>query len=781
MRIAAPICAALLLAATNFGAASPGGTLLPTEWHLSAPAGAVSATGTLPQGAALTADGAHLVVVEDGQAAAAVRIFDAKTLAFEHVVPMRGASGDPLPDSQGHGVWVSAAAQDALVHIDAASGIADGRIDLPHPFWAAAIARSPDGTQFAVSGELANEVVFVDVATSVVGTPIAVGHHPYGIAYSRDGKTVYVADWAQSSLDVIDVASQSTTRQIAVGKHPDHLLLSPDGTHLFVSEADDDTIGVVDLAKGSRVAGANAAPYGGRLFGASPSALALSRDGAHLFVTDSAANAVAVLDVTRETPHLIGALPAGWYPTAVVLDPGGATLDVVDGKGEGSRANPQFQPFSKTAHEDGYIAREEIGSVRRISIPDDAGLVRGLDTVRANAPPGVRAAVAGAMGPPAAGMLRYGGPLRHVIYVVKGNRTYDQVLGDVAGADGDPSLALFDAKVTPNEHAIARRFGVLDNTFADAEVSADGHNWSMAAFANDYLERNWPPSYGGRRDLYDFEDGSEGSIPHGGYLWDDALAAGRSVRNYGEFTTENALKPQPDIVSHMKGLAGVTDPRFPGFDLDYSDLDREAEWEREFRDFVRTGTLPQLEIVRLPNDHTSGTRPGKATPSAYVAQNDIAVGRLVDAVSHSRYWRDTAIFIVEDDAQNGPDHVDAQRMTAYVASAYAAGGVRHEHYSTAGIVRSIERILGLAPLSVYDATARPLSEAFVAQPDLRPYNALPAEIDLNAQNAKTAYRARESAAMDFRGEDRVPDRFLNDVVWHSVRGASATAPPYGAF
>jgi YVTN family beta-propeller protein len=761
--------------------AQPADTVLPTEWKLTPPADRVVATGTLPQGAALTADGAHLVVVEDGQAAAAVRIFNARTLAPERTVAMTGAVGDPLPDAKGSAVWVSTAADNTLVHLDAATGTIDRTIPLPKPFWAAAIVRSPDGKTLAASGELANRVVFIDLATGAVGREIPVGKHPYGLAYAPDGKTLYVADWAESKLDAIEVAAQSVRASIPVGKHPDHLLLSRDGARLFVSESDDDTVGVVDLATERRVTGANTAPYDGKFFGGSPSSLALSADGKRLYVADAAANAVAVLDVTGFTPHLVGALPVGWYPTAVVPETNGRALDVVDGKGESSRPNPQYQPYVRGTHQAGYVAHEEIGSVRRVPLPDDASLASGLGTVRANAGPELANAMAGTDNAPSDTVLRTNGPLKHVIYVIKENRTYDQVLGDIPGANGDPALTLFGANVTPNEHAIAERFGIFDNTFADAEVSADGHNWSVGAFANDYLERNWPPNYGGRRDLYDFEDEAEGSTPHSGYIWNAAKAAGVSLRNYGEFTSEVPNTTPLQIVSHMTDLAEFTDPRFPGFDLDVRDEDREAEWAREFAGYVRGNDLPQLEIVRLPNDHTSGTRPGKRTPIAYVAQNDVAVGRLVATVSHSPYWRDTAIFIVEDDAQNGPDHVDDQRMPVYVASAYSAGGVQHVHYSTAGIVRSIELILGLKPLSAYDAAAQPLYAAFKATADLRPYDALPARVNLDELNAAAAYRARDSAAADFKSEDRVPDAMLNDIVWHAVRGATATPPPYGAF
>jgi len=777
------VFSAALLAGTMvaLASASPTGTVLPTEWTVAPPPDRVVQTGTLPQGAAFTADGAHLVVVENGQAGAGVRILDAHTLALERTLALEGATGDPLADPTGGGFWVSAAAVDALVHVDAAGGTIDRTIQLPEPFWAAAIARSPDGKTLGVSGEFADAAVLIDLSSGSVSERIPVGRHPYGVAFAADGKTLYVANWAQAGVSAIDVASRRVRATIVVGKHPDHLLLSADGMRLFVSEADDDTIGVIDVASGVRVAGANAAPFDGQFYGASPSALALSANGKRLFVADAAANAIGVLDVTGVTPHLIGAIPAGRYPTALAFEPGGAALDVVNGKGESSHPNPEYAPYSHDTHK-GYVAAEEIGSVRRIPLPADDALARGLDDIVASAGPELRGTLSrGGAAAARDGVLRAHGPIHHVIYVIKENRTYDQVLGDVRGANGDPSLALFDATVTPNEHAIAERFGVLDNTYADAEVSAPGHNWSTAAFANDYVERNWPANYGGRRDLYDFEDGAEAARSHRGYLWDTALAAGISLRNYGEFTTELAMKPAPSIVSHMPGLADVTDPRFPGFDLGYSDLDREAEWAREFAGYVRDGNLPQLEIMRLPNDHTSGTSPGKLTPSAFNAQNDVAVGRLVDAVSHSPYWRDTAIFIVEDDAQNGPDHVDDQRMTAFVASPYAAGGVLHEHYSTAGILRSIELILGLAPLSVYDAAARPLYAAFHARADLRPFDAVPAKIDLNARNSYAAYRAADSLAADFSREDRVPDALLNDLIWHAVRGPAATPPPYGAF
>ncbi len=350
--------------------------------------------------------------------------------------------------------------------------------------------------------------------------------------------------------------------------------------------------------------------------------------------------------------------------------------------------------------------------------------------------------------------MRAGGPIRHVVYVIKENRSYDQVLGDVAGADGDPQLVLFGAKVTPNQHALARRFGVFDRFFENAHVSADGHNWSTAAFANDYLEKMWPPNYASRRAPVRLR-GRRRSV---------GTARGLSVGRRGGARHRAA---QLRRVRHRRpgrrrrrsrsfddALRARTDRGFATFDMNVRDVDRFAEWKREFDAYERTHTLPQLEIVRFPRDHTSGTRAGKPTPQAMVADNDLAVGRLVDAISHSPDWASTAIFVVEDDAQNGPDHVDEQRAPFWLISPYAAGGVQHAAYTQASVLRTIEILLGLPPMSAYDAGALPLTAAFRTKPLLQPFDALPAQVDLDAKNPRDAYRAGDSARLDFAAADR---------------------------
>ena len=761
-----------------------GSKWLPTEWSLSPPPDLVVATGTLPESVRPTADGAHLIVVEAGSGPVAIRILDPATLATQRQISMKGVYGQPLPDAQGTGFWIGTGGENTLVHIDAVSGSTDRTIELPKSFWPASPVASPDGKLLAVAGDLADTVAFADLASGKVTATVKAGHHPAGLAFSRDGRTLYVANWSGRTISVIDVPSNTALVPIAVGLHPEALLLSRDGTKLYVTESDDDAVAIVDLRRGKRVADINVSLYAGKMFGASPTAMALSLDGARLYVACSSANAIVALNLAASGigATVAGAIPTGWYPTALALDASGHALYVADGKGEGSRANPTFQPNGPRA---GYVATSMIGSIRRIPLPDAATLAGGVATVRANAGPFLRKAIADRAtllyGPastdPGRSIVAAGGPIKHVIYIIKENRSYDQVLGDLPGANGDPSLVLFGAEVTPNQHALARRFGIFDNTFADAEISPDGHNWSTAAFANDYLEKMWPQS---RRNVYDFEDGADASVAHNQFLWNSAVRAGVSFRDYGEFVTNPAQKGD-DVTTHMPDLIGRIDPKYQGYDLSYRDEDRESEWAREFALFVERGDLPALEIVRLPSDHTYGTRPGTRTPSAMVAENDLALGRIIDAVSHSRYWKETAIIAIEDDAQNGPDHVDDQRTTLYIASPYARGGVRHEHYSTAGVVRTIELILGLPPLSAYDAAARPMYAAFGREPDLRSYEVTPARIDLEAKNTATSYRARDSARLDFSKEDRVPAAIFNDILWHAVKGASATPPPYGAF
>lgn len=720
--------------------AAPVLTVLPNGWRLQPPPGAVAIVGTMPQGIALSPDQKTIAVVESGANPAALRLLDSKTLQTQKVIALAGAFGNPV--FSGSQIFVPGANTDAILAIDAASG---GVTSTPvgKGTWPAAIAIS--GTHRASANDLTKNV-------TLDGTQIAVGSHPEALLFSPSGAKLYVSVLGDNRIAVIDVRTHAVTN-IGVGLHPFALALSSDGSKLFVAETDDDAVGIIDTRAERRIANIQVgfSSGRGRGYGANPNALLVS--GNDLFVSLGGENAVALV----RNRHVVEYIPAGWYPTGLALGLDG-TLYVSNGKGERSPPNPQFDPRKRNSG--GYVASITVGSVR--AIPRSAYATLQTANALAGAAPLWRA--------PTRSILHAHGPIAHVIYIIKENRSYDQVLGDESKANGDPALVEFGRKITPNQHALAERFGMFDNAYADAQVSADGHNWTDAATANDYVERTWPPNYASpnRRPGFDAQNGVGPDVPHSGYLWDAAKRAGISYQDYGEDMTVNG--GPPFAVTDHPALAGHYDPVFVGWNLKYSDLLRLAEWKREFRAYELHHNLPQLEFVYFPNDHTAGSSHGYPTPQAFVATNDWAVGQLVDTVSHSQYWKSTAIFILEDDAQNGPDHVSAQRSTFYIASPYARSGVHHEHYSTVSFVRTIELLLGLPALSVKDATTQPLYAAFAQTPvNAKPFTMIHPKIDINAKNARAAYGSAISARMDFSRPDAVDSRVLNDILEHLTR------------
>jgi YVTN family beta-propeller protein len=731
-------------------------TLLPTQWRLSKPSGALAVVGTMPQGIATSPDGTVLAVVEGGFNPPALRILGANNLVVRATIPLTGAFGKPVWLDERH-VLVAGANTDALLDVDVQNGTVE-ELPVGKGTWPAAVALSRDHKVAASANDMTGTVTVGPLANFADAKTYAVGTHPSDVIFSRDGKKLYAASRGDSTVAVIDLASGQITK-IPVGKHPSALQTVEHGKELLVAESDDDSVGTIDLARNVRTGGVDVGLHDGRLSGAgaSPDAL-LERNGV-VFVTLAAENAIAVIHDGR----VMERIPTGWYPDGIAIG-SDETLYVTDGKGESDRANPQFNPFTK--HREGYVAASQDGSVRSIPLGVYSGGNAQGETaqVLANAMP--------TWTPPRASetVIRPDGPIKHVIYIIKENRTYDQVLGDLPKADGDPSLVWFGRQYTPNQHAIAERFGILDRAFTNSQVSADGHNWTDAAFAGDYVERFWPPNYGGRRKLYDFQSGKSPDVPHNGYLWDDAQRAGISFRDYGEDVdvTDTPGASATFQQGFMPGLTGHYDPKYIGWDLKTSDHDRFFEWDREFKQFVANDNMPRLEIVYFPNDHTAATKPGYLTPRAYVAQNDWAVGSLVDAVSHSKYWGSTAIFVLEDDSQNGPDHVSDQRSTMYVASPYAAGGVDHDHFTIAGVVHTIEILCGLQPMSIYDQTSLPLYSAFTTHPDLRPFNAVVPSVDMTAMNKPTDYGAKLSATFDFTHLGQVKPQDLNDIEAHNV-------------
>ncbi len=699
----------------------------------------------MPQGMAASPGGATIAVVESGYNPPTLGLYRVPDLTKVASIPLPGAFGRPLWIDADH-VLVPGANSDALLDVDVRSQQLV-RIALPKASYPVLVAANGDTLAVATDGDGAVRIGTLATLGSARGIPI--GAHPGGLAFAVDGKSVFATSRATSELVKIDVESGTTQRQ-TTALHPSSVAVG--GGKVYVAQSDADSVGIYDAGdlhnRANIFVGED--PARPHEIGASPNALIVAGDTE--FVSLGAANSVAILRNDR----LAGRMPAGWYPTDVL--PIGSSLYVLDGKGEGARPNPNYQMRSKDDRD--YIGAIEFGSLRAYDLP-----LRRAGAATAGSRQGSKG---WENAPPPNSIVRAGGPIAHVFFVLKENRSYDQVLGDVSAGNGDPSLAWFGRMVTPNEHAIAARFGLFDNAYTSGEVSAPGHMWASAAFANDYVERFWPPSYGGRRVVDDLSVGSGPRVPANGFVWDSASRANVSFRDYGELVDPEAFRPG-HWIADVPSLNDRIDTLYAGWDLDYSDLDRVKEWRRDFAERVAAGNLPQLEFIWLPNDHTYGSKAGKLTPDSYVAQNDYALGQMVDTLSHSTIWKSAAMFVIEDDAQDGPDHVSDQRTTMFVISPYSRGGVRHEHYATVGILRTIEIVLGMQPLSTYDAMAVPLYGAFGSKADVHPYAAIPPKIDTTRRNSKVAYGANASARLDFSHPDAVAGGVLEDILAHNHR------------
>jgi hypothetical protein len=532
------------------------------------------------------------------------------------------------------------------------------------------------------------------------------------------------------------------------------------------------------------------APPSAMVEGSTPNALALSADGTRLFVAEGDANAVGVFDLSAATSgvtaargadRLAGRVPAGWYPTAVL--PLGDVLLVGNGKGRGTGPNPDGPQPALTAMHQGGGGNTTLRQIEGTLQVARAASARGAALAALTA----RVMRANGWDRPQTRTAAYP-PFTHVVYVIKENRTYDQVLGDLSEADGDTALLFFGPRSAPNHKALARRFGIHDRFFVNAEVSPDGHNWSTAAYTTDYLQKTVPSSYSGRGRSYDYEGINRGwevenipdddvNEPASGYLWDLARRRGITFRNYGEFVVGEKVNGR---VVRYRGtkpfLVPNTSPDFPGFGQEIRDQHRADVWIAELEAFTRRGRMPALEIVRLPNDHTSGARAGLPTPEAAFADNDLALGRMVEALSRSPFWRNTVMFVLEDDAQNGPDHVDSHRSPLLVISAYNRPGVVHRFANTTDVIRTIEEILGLASLSHFDGFGRPLREIWAREADLSPYAAITPAQPLDELNPASTALARASARLDLRQEDVADEVLFNRILWEAIKGPGAPYP-----
>jgi YVTN family beta-propeller protein len=621
------------------------------------------------------------------------------------------------------------------------------------------------------------------------------GTRPYDVVLSRGGNQLFVSDWADRVVRVLDPGDLRTVARIAVGEHPNQIAVSPTDDRIFVACASSNCVSVIDTRRGIVTETIHTSLFPRAPEGSTPDALAIARDGKTLFVANADNNNVAMIDVAAPNRSQVkGFIPTGWYPTAVAITPDGKQLLIGVGKGNQTKANPTEPEKARSKTENDSVAERRArpfpyigttlsGSLTIVPVPDDKTLAGYTETVYKNCPYSDKLLADAPYPEKTAIPTRVGdpSPIKYVLYIIKENRTYDQVFGDVTRGNGDPSLVMFGRDVTPNHHKLAEEFVLLDNLYCNGHVSADGHPWSTMAYNTDYVARNWALTYSGRTGIQDDDDGDLSNAPSG-YLWDACARAGISYRSYGEYgrrvsQPDGSFKIDgavPGLIGHMCPDFGV--PRIKGGRS--RDPECAATFIREFAEFEKNDTLPRFMVMSLGEDHTTGTRPGAFTPRACVASNDLALGRIVQAISRSKYWPRIAIFVIEDDAQNGPDHVDAHRTVGLVISPYTKRAhLDSSQYSTVSMIRTIELILGLAPLSQFDAAARPMFASFTSKPDQTAYAAEPPRIDLNEVNALTAYGADRSSKMDFDEYDKIDDFELNEILWRAVKGKDAPVPP----
>jgi len=737
---------------------------------------------------------------------------------------------------------------------------------IPYPAGIAVIAR--DGhDQLLVANNLSDNVILIDAESGKELQHFDLSRHrlipaefPYTVVVARDGKRAWCSLWNASKVAELDLATGKVVRWIALkepsiatdpGSHPTAMTLSADDSRLYVALSNADLVVAIDTAKGMAKSWFSTTLPGQHSAGSVANGLALSADGIRLFVANAGTNSVAVFDTNKigaaDKPQpALGFIPTEWYPTAIAAH--GREIFIASGKGRSTGPNAERNAadnHSKRRREFPYIPTLLHGSLARLKIADVEKQLPDLthDAEEQNLLLGEAAQFAFASGH---------NPIHHAIYIVKENRTYDQVFGDLKVGDGDPSLVLYGEDITPNQHKLALQFGVLDNFYDSGEVSGDGHVWSLAATTSDYNEKTWQIAYRNSERTYDYEGlvADEYPLQHNlpdvnepqtKYLFSNAATHGLTYRHYGEFVaTEWCEKrkrrdaspkegtppppgsecakpaiafgePLPAGLGEPKGspspyhwaiprikwdvatkpeLRGHFDSNFADFETNYPDQLRVDEFLNEFSGFVRNRgkraeELPNYVFLRLPNDHTAGKRAGSPTPAASVADNDLAVGRVVEAISHSPYWEDTAIFILEDDAQDGADHVDAHRSTALVISKYAPGSaahpvVHHDFFTTVSLVHTLEALLGLPGMNVNDAYAPLMTGLFSGKGDQEPFSA-----DYSNQKNGLIYTAnspkdpgaKESAKLDFSHADAADNKILNAILWRDRKGTQPMPRP----
>ncbi len=763
-------------------------TVLPNGWSLS-PAGRSLPLGDLPLNIAVSKSGKLMAVTNNGQGVQSIQLIDpVKEIILDTKIIDRSwyglvfsADAKKLYASGGHNNQVNI------------YDVKEGKLNLsdslvlgakwPNRIGPAGMDIDDQAQLLYVVTKEDNSLYIIDLRTKKILQNIPLAGEAYTCKLSPDAGKLYISCWGCDLVYTFDTKSKQLVRTTRVGDNPNDLILTKDGKRLYVANANDNNVSVIDTKSGKVIETLNTALYPDAPPGSTSNGLALSADEKTLYVANADNNCLAVFDVSKPAASKsLGFIPVGWYPTAVKVVAN--RIYVANGKGFSSQANP-FGPdplgkSQQVIYQQGdpnlpkqvqYIAGLFKGTMSIIDKPTAAQMSVYARQVYRNTryskttemEPG------GEEGNPIPRKVGDPSPIKYVFYVIKENRTYDQVLGDIKEGNGDPSLVLFGENITPNQHKLAREFVLLDNFYVDGEVSADGHNWTMGAYATDFLEKNWVNSYGGRGGPYDAEGNREAANNKGGFIWDHCRKAGVSYRTYGEFADD--YKPNIPV------LKGHYCPYYTGYNNSVKDTTRFYQWKREFDSLLRVGAVPRFNSVRFSNDHTEGLRKGRPTPFAHVADNDYAVGLFIEHLSQSPIWKETAVFIIEDDAQNGADHVDAHRSTAYVAGGFVKRRyVDHTPYSTSSMLRTMELILGIPPMTQFDAAATPMWRCFSKEANTTAFASIQPYVNLNEKNNVTNEWQRRSELFNLAKEDAVPDLEFNIVLWHAIKGDKIPFP-----
>ena len=772
---------------------STGAVTLPNGWRITPAGKHVKLPGDLPMKMRVSGDGSQLLVLTGGyhdHSLSVIDVHNAERIATLDVVKtwdgmaFDAASGTVYLSGGGQprrGPAAKGSVDQPILRVHYAAGkltpeagLSIAGLDEKNRF-ISGLAFGPDGSLYALN-------IQTDTLYRLSGpnhrqqTSAKTGYRPYGVVFAPDGKTLAVSNWGDRSVSLLDAASLRETARITVGSHPNEMVWAADG-RLFVADSGSNEVSVI--AAGAVIETIRTSMDPKAPVGSTPDALALSPDGRRLYVANADNNNVAVVDVAnRKESRVLGFIPTGWYPTALAVSADGQQLYVGTGKGMGFRRNfpaetasPTKSPDPKSPYD--YIGAVLSGHVSIVDVPGARQLAAYTRQAVANVP-----APASSVDPAVAARLQREvfPKIHHILYIIRENRTYDQVFGDLGVGNGEPGLVLFGKQVTPNAHALARRLVTLDNLYCDGEVSEDGHQWSNAAYATDFTEKAWTNSYSNRGE----PDADERLVASpAGYIWDACTRRHLTVRTYGEmanFVSSPESEPQAKGVGSLQGHVSMEWLRVKS--KGGRDTEKAAVFINELQDAEKAGDWPSFMVMSLGEDHTHGLTPRAFTPSAEVASNDQALGQIVQAVSHSRFWKDTAIFAIEDDAQNGPDHVDAHRTVGLLISPWARrGAVDSTMYTTSSFVRTMELILGLPPMTQFDAAATPLYASFSTEPALEAINALGPQTDLMAPNPAAGAGASASLKLDFSDYDRADPDELNRILWSAQRPGEPMPPP----